>query len=197
MNYKNLILIVISLILFAYAGFISVVPKIMTSLFNQETFSKNLQKAVGLNVEMKTVDVKISPDFSTFVYITGLDIKFPDKQPVLTADYAELRTTPGCLFGNKIVIKKFIANTVKYDDLVLPSGINKIAYIPESFQPKFIGKKGLTIVSGPVEISNISASYTKTKPYSYTEKSLPNINMSARETKEYLQSLQFKYVKIE
>lgn len=196
MNYKNLGLIVISLILFVYAGFIAILPKVMASTFNQETFSANLRKAVGLNAKMKTIDIKISPNFDTTVYVTGLEIEFPDKQPVASANYAELRTTPGFLFGNKIIIKKFIANQVKYDDLILPNGVNKIAYVPESFKPKYIGKNGLTIVSGPVEIKEINTSHTTTKPYSYSEKKIPDIIMTKGETKEYLQSLNFKNVKI-
>ena len=194
MKCKNSVLMVIAIILFAYAGFISIFPMIVVNSFNKNLFTEKMQKAVGLVVTFDKPEVRISPNFETTVKIPNLKIEFPDKQPVLKANNVILKTTPEFLFGKTITIKDLLVSSVKYDDLILPDGTNKIEYIPKSFNPELIGKKGLTIVSGPVRVKYIKASYTKSKPYSYKEESIPDIVKTESETREFLTSLNFRNV---
>ena len=195
-KYKNAILILISIVLFSYAAFISIIPSLIASTVNKNKLLANYSAATGLNVSYQKALLKISPTFDTTITVFDLNVEFPDEQPVLSADIVELNTTPAAVFGKTIKIKNLYMKHVKYDDLVLPDGTNKLAYLPAVIDPKYIGKKGLTIIPGPTRIKNIDVSYTTTNPYSYKTQNINEINMTDTELKEFLQSLDLKHINI-
>lgn len=196
LKYKNAILILIALVLFTYAAFISIIPYFVAKSVNKDKLQKDYLAATGLNISFDKAYLKIGPTFNTTITLNDLNIEFPDKQPVLKAEYAELDTTPEAIFGKTVVIKNLYLANVKYDDLILPDGKNKIEYLPSVIDPKYVGKEGLTIVSGPVDIRDIDISYTKTKPYSYKKEVKKEITMTSTELKEYLESLNFAHINI-
>lgn len=196
MKYKNIILIIVSIILFLYAILIGIVPSVMTKCFDKEEFQERLTDALGLDATIGTYTVRVQPNLQTIITITELDVKFPDEQPVFKAKLAELTTTFSSLFSNKYVIKKLDLKFVKYDDLILPDGINKIAFLPARITPKPFRKNSITIVSGPVYVKDIDVSYTQTSPYSYKKESYRQLTYTKEQVRSFLASQNFSNIKI-
>ena len=195
-KHKNLILICIAAILFIYAGFISIYPGILNSTFNINDFEKKFYEATSLETTIESVDFKIKPNFETIINIYGFDLKYIDRQDLFSARTIEIVTTPSALFSNNYKIKSMNLKTVKYNDQVLETGENKLAFLPASFNPKPFGKNTITVSPGNITIKNAKYSYTKSLPYTYKEDSYAVRNYSAAEVKSYLSSLNFAKVKI-
>lgn len=196
MKYKNIILIIVSIVLFIYAIIIGIVPSIMTKSFNKDVFQEKLTKALGLNVTVGTYTVRVKPNLQAIVTITELDVKFPDEQPVFKAKLAELTTTLSSLFSKKYVIKKLDLRFVKYDDLILPEGTNKIAFLPARITPKPFGHNTITIVSGPVYARDIDVSYTEASPYSYKTEKYRQLTYTKDQVRSFLSSQNFSNIRI-
>ncbi|MGM9993450.1 MAG: hypothetical protein ACI37R_01825 [Candidatus Avigastranaerophilus sp.] len=196
MKNKNLFLILLALVLFAYAIAIGVVPSVMTKSFNKQAFEEKLTEAIGLNVAIGTYTVRVQPNFKTIITITELKVDFPDEQPVFKAKFAELTTNFSSLFTKNYTIKNLELRFVKYDDLILPDGTNKIAFLPSRITPKPFGPRTITITAGPVFARDIDVSYTTTQRYSYKTESFRQLSYSRAEVKDFLSSLNFSNIKI-
>lgn len=168
----------------------------MTNSFNKEKFQEKITEALGLNVTIGTYTVRVTPSLKTYVTITALDVKFPDDQLVFKAQNAELTTTISSLFTKKYVIKRLDLFRVKYSDLILETGENKIAFLPSRITPKPFGANSITIVAGPVFIKDIDVSYTQTYPYSYKEDTYRQLSFSKEQVKSFLSSQNFANIKI-
>ena len=195
-KYKNVIMITIAILLFIYAAFISIVPAASTKSFNKEKFIQKFEPATGLIVDFDNLDIKIKPNFTTVITVEDLNVQYPDKQPLLKAKSAELYTTPAAIFSHTVLIKNLYLQKVQYDDMVLPSGENKIAFFPSVFNPEYLGAKNLTIIAGPVSLKGLDISYTVCEPYKYTTEYQREAIYSQEEVRNFLTSLNFKNVKI-
>ncbi len=194
-NYKNVILIIISIILFIYAGFISIFPSFYTKHFNINDFTQKMLPASGLNVTFNDIDVKIKPNFKTIINLKELQVSYPDNQPLFRARTVELITTPSSIISKKFKIEKLTLNNVKYEDLVLPSGENKLAFFPSTFDPSVFKTKKITIIpKGNIYIKGLNIGYTVAEPYSYKKEDLREAEYSAYQVKTFLESLNFKNV---
>ncbi len=191
---KSLVLIIISLILFAYAGFISIVPYIVTNSFSTARFEKKFYDATSLITELGSVQYTIKPNFDTIITVRGFELKYIDDQPLFNAGTIELTTTPAAIFGNTFKIKNLVIENTNYEDQILPDGVNKLAFFPGAFDTRKFGKRNITIVSGPVKIRNAKIKYIT--PNTYKEESIREKNYSKSEVKEFLSSLYFSHVKI-
>lgn len=196
MKYKNIALILLSIVMLVYASLISIVPSAMTKGFNKKAFEEKLTNALGLNATVGTYTVRVQPNLDTIITITELKVEFPDEQPVFKAKMAELTTTISSLFSNSYVIKKLELQNVKYDDLVLPNGDNKIAFLPSRITPKPFGPNNIIIVAGPVSARSVEVSHTKTQPYSYKKDSYRQLDYSTAEVKSFLSSQNFRNIKV-
>lgn len=196
MKYRNIILILLSVILFAYAVVIGVIPSVMTKSFKKEVFQQKLTEAVGLNSTVGTYTVRVKPNFETIITMTELKFEFPDEQPAFRAKSAELTTTITSLFTNTYKIKKLDLRFVKYDDLILPDGTNKLAFIPARITPRPFGSRSITIIAGPVFAKDIEVSYTNSNPYSYNKENFRQLSYTKEQVKSFLTSLNFQNIKI-
>ena len=97
-KYKNVILMIVAVILLGYASFISIIPSMMSKNFNIDKFEQATLKAAGLNVTFEMIDIKIKPNLKTYIVIRDLIAQYPDQQPLFSAKYIELETTPAALF---------------------------------------------------------------------------------------------------
>ncbi len=196
-NYKNAILIIISIILFIYAGFISIFPSFYTKHFNINDFTQKMLPAAGLNVTFDDIDVKIRPNFKTIIKLKELQIFYPDNQPLFRARTAELITTPSSIISKKFIIKKLTLHNVKYEDQILPSGENKLAFLPSTFNPSVFKTKKITVIpQGNVYVKGLNIGYTVAEPYSYKKEDLREAEYSADQVKTFLKSLNFNNVVI-
>ncbi|MBQ4124281.1 hypothetical protein IJD44_11265 [bacterium] len=196
MKNKSVILIVISVLLFVYALLVGVIPSIMNKSFKREAFEKKLTEAIGLNTTIGTYTVRVKPNFETIVTITELKVEFPDAQPVFKAKSAELTTNYSSLFTKKYVVKNLDLRFVRYDDLILPDGQNKIGFLPSRITPKPFGTRTITIVAGPVFAKNIEISRTKSEPYSYKKESYRQLTYTKDQVRSFLSSLQLSNIKV-
>ena len=154
-SYKNCILMIVSLILFLYAGFIGLYPAILTWTFNYDKFSDSVYKTTAL----------VTTHF--------------DKQNAFEATEIKVKTTPFAIFTKDFQIKSMEITGAKLWEQFLPSGENKLAYIPKSFYAKPFGAKVITIRPSAVDFnsftivhqrsSGVKEEYIRKKSYSLYE----------------------------
>ena len=195
-KYKNVFLIFVAILLFVYAALISIYPSFKSKNFDFNAFEQKALAATGLNITFKNIDIKVKPNFNTIIKVRDIDIQYPDKQPLFKASSAELTTSISALLFKNYDVKSLNLKNVEYDDQILPSGDNKLAYLPESFNPEFLGAKKITIKPGPVYIKNLKISYTKVNKYSYKTESQREASYSDDEIKSFLETCNFKNLKI-
>jgi hypothetical protein len=196
-KYKNVFLMIVAVILLGYAAFISIIPSMMSKNFNIDKFEQATLKAAGLNVTFEMIDYKIKPNLKTIIIIRDLVAMYPDQQPLFSAKYIELETTPAAIFKKDFDIKSLYLKHVKYEDQILPNGVNKLAYLPESFDPSYYGAKKVTIrPNSQIRIKNLERINTITNPYSYRKYAEREAIYTQSEVSIFLHSLNFKNVNI-
>lgn len=195
-KYKNVLLILLALILFAYAGFITIFPSTYTKSFNKEDFQQKALAATGLKITFNSIDVKIKPNFKTIITLKDVLATYPDDQPLFKTTTAEIITTPSILLSNNIDLKQIVLKYVTYDDQVLVDGQNKLAFFPKAFTPAFLGKKDLTVKPCSVYIKNLTVNYTVSEPYSYETVEKREAVYAETDVENFLKSLNFTNVKI-
>jgi len=192
LHYKNTVLIVISVILLAYAGFISIFPAILTSAFNVEKFQEKMFQATSLLTSVDTVDFKIKPNFDTIITLRNWSSKYIDEQDCFDATLIQLTTTPFSIFTKNFKIKDLYLKNVKFSNQTLPTGENKLAFLPLTFNPQLFGSKKITVVSGPVRVKNLRIK--NIAPHVYEEDNRMEEKYSTSEVREFLQSKPFTNV---
>ena len=81
-KYKNAILVLVSLILLGYAGFISILPAVKTNTFDIDKFEQQVFDATSLVTTVDSVDYKIAWNLKTTITVRNLSLKYIDAQPV-------------------------------------------------------------------------------------------------------------------
>lgn len=193
-KYKNTLLIFLALVLFAYAGFISVFPAFLTKTFNIDEFEQKIYDATSIVTTIDDIEYKILPNFKTIIILRNWSSKYIDEQPLFGARYIEIETTPMSLFTKNFNIKSMYLKNIVYKDQILPDGTNKIAFLPEAFNSELFGAKKITIVPGPVRVKNFKIVYIG--PKSYKEQSYREKTYDKSEVKDFLSSFTFSHVEI-
>ncbi len=193
-QHKNAILIVVAVLLLIYAGFISIFPAILTKSFNIDQFEQKVYDATSLVTTVDTVDYKIKPNFDTIITLKNWSSKYIDEQDCFNARLIQITTTPAALFTKTFKIKDLYLKNVKYSDQTLPEGVNKLAFLPGSFNPKVFGANKITIVSGPVRVKNFNIVHIE--PGVYKERNQREAKYSTTEVKRFLSQFQFAHVNI-
>ena len=195
-KYKNVTLIFIAIVLFIYAVLISIYPAFLSKNFDINKFEEKALPATGLNITFNYIDIKIKPNFTTIITVRDLNIKYPDEQPLFKAKVAQLTTNLSALLNKNFNVKNLYLKNVQYDDQILPSKENKLAFLPATFDPKYFGKRKITIKPGPIKIEKLKISYTYPDPYSYKTESFREVNYSEEEVRSFLDTLVFTNVVI-
>lgn len=193
-KYKNTILITLAVILLIYAGFISIFPAILTSSFNIDKFEKQIFDATSLVTTVDTVEYKIKPNFDTIITFRNWSSKYIDDQDCFDATMIELTTTPATIFTNNIKIKQLNVKNAKFSNQILPSGENKLAFLPAAFNSKVFGKNQINITAGPVRVKNFRI--RNITPNNYKEDNRRESNYTEQEVKDFLSQMYFSSVNI-
>lgn len=193
-RYKSTLMIFIALILFVYAAFISIVPSMITNAFNTEDFEKKFEEATSLRTSIDAVEYKITPTLHAIIRVRNLSLKYVDYQPLLDVRQAELKTNLPAIFGSKYKIESLNVKGIKYSDQILPSGENKIAFLPKAFDSTLFGKKSITIVPGPVTIRDYQTDYIT--PTTFRQKKVDEEIYTKDEVSDFLRSFQYSHVVI-
>lgn len=193
-KYKNTLLIFIALILFAYAGIISIVPKVFTSSFNVDKFEEQVYEATSLLTTLDSVQYKLKPNLTAVVTVKNLSLKYIDYQPLFDAKHIEFEASPTVFFGSDFNIKSMYMKNVVYADQILPNGQNKIAFLPEAFNSEVFGKKSISVSPSDLKIKNLKVTYVT--PRTYKERNYREKTFYKDEVNNFLKSLVFSHVKI-
>ena len=196
LKYKNVLLIVLSVILFAYAAIIGFIPWMLNNTFDMVKFEEKLAKTTNMNVTLNYIHFKMTPSLKTTITIRGLEARYPDDQPLLDVKYAEIVTTAGALFSNKYDIKSLTVKNAVYDDQILPEGGNKLECLPPTIDPKPFGKKEIVVILGNMKIKNLTVNYTVGYPYSYKSRFFREKTFTRAELVSFLNAQNFIRVKI-
>ncbi len=191
-EHKNAILIIISVILLIYAGFISIFPALLTKSFNLEQFEQKIYDATSLVTKVGSIEYKIKPNLDMVITLRNWSSKYVDDQDCFDARYIELTTTPFAIFNGQYNIKDLYLKNVKYSGQTLPDGNDKLAFLPGAFNSELFGHNNIVIVPGPVRIKN----YTNIHiwPNTSKEDTQENVSYSKEEVKSFLSQFTFSHV---
>ena len=193
-KYKNAIFVLVSLILFGYAGFISIVPMVKTNTFDIDKFEQQVFDATSLVTTVDSVDYKIKPNLETTITVKNLSLKYIDAQPLFDAKHIEIKTTPAALFTPNYKIKSIYFKRAWYADQILPNKENKIAFLPGAFNSEIFGAKKITVEPGPAKFKDLKVTYVT--PTTYKEKNLREVSFTKSEVESFLKSFHYSHVKI-
>ena len=193
-KYKNAILVLVSLILLAYAGFISILPAVKTNTFDINKFEQQVFDATSLVTTVDSVSYKIAWNLKTTITVRNLSLKYIDAQPLFDAALIEIETTPAALFTHNYDIKSVYFKRAWYADQILLEGDNKIAFLPGAFNSEIFGAKSITVKPGPAKFKNLRVTYVT--PKTFKEQNYRETSFSKAEVDAFLKSFNYSHVKI-
>lgn len=196
-NHRNLILMLLALVLFVYAAFISIYPAVLTSSFNIKDFEDKIHQSTTLTTTMDSVNFKMTPSLNLVITITNWSSKYvyEVEQDCFDAAVIELTTNPLAVITKNFKIKDLYLNNVVFSNQLLPEGINKLAFLPGAFNASVFGKNKITISpAGNVTVKNFTIKYIA--PNYYKESVRPLVEYSKSDVKDFLQKRNFTSVNI-
>lgn len=193
-KYKNTVLIIVSILFLAYAGFISLFPAILTSSFNIDKFEQQVFDATSLITTVDTVEYKIKPNFDTVITLRNWSSKYIDDQDCFDARLIEITTTPAAIFSKTFKIKQLYLKNVKFANQTLPTGENKLAFLPGTFNSEVFGAKKITVIPGPVKVKNFRIK--DIAPRYYKERNQREAFYSEQDVRSFLSDKYFSHVEI-
>lgn len=193
-KYKNTVLIVLSIIFFAYAGFISIFPAILSNSFNIDEFEQKVFDSTSLVTSVDSVEYKIKPNFDTLISLRNWSSKYIDDQDCFDASLIEITTTPFAIFTKNFKIKQLYLKNVRYSNQTFENGENKLAFLPGAFNSEKFGAKKITIVPGPVKVKNFRIK--DIAPGYYKERNQREAFYSEHEVRAFLSDKYFSHVVI-
>jgi hypothetical protein len=194
-EHRNAILILISVILFIYAGLLSIYPAFLKSTFNVTKFEEKVYRATSLVTTIDSVDFKVKPNFDLYIYLYKWSSKYVDDQDCFDAGYIEITTGLFAPITKKFKIKNMtLKNVVFSNQLLMPENVNKLSYLPEAINPGEFGAKKFVVTPGPVTVKNFTIKYIAPNYYKENKRNL--VEYSKNDVKEFLQKRNFKRVEI-
>ncbi len=193
-KYKNTVLIVVSIIFFAYAGFISIFPAILSNSFNIDEFEQKVFDSTSLVTTVDSVEYKIKPNFDTLISLRNWSSKYIDDQDCFDASLIEITTTPFAIFTKNFKIKQLYLKNVRYSNQTFENGENKLAFLPGAFNSEKFGAKQITIIPGPVKVKNFRIK--DIAPGYYKERNQREAFYSEQEVRAFLSDKYFSHVVI-
>ena len=190
-SYRNVVMLFIAFVLFAYAGFISIYPKILTSTFNIEDFTRKVYTTTGLITTIGDVEFKVKPDLDMVITFTNWNSKHLDEQECFEAGKIEITTNPFSIFTKNFDIKEMEVKNVKYFDQIYNTGENKLHYLSDMNFSQF-GADKVTVSPGPVHVKNFKITYIE--PTQHRENKRDSVKYSRSDVRNFLQTQTFKNV---
>jgi|GEM_PF-4427140 len=193
-KHKNLIMILGSIILIAYAAMLSIYPALLSSSFNKDEFCEKVYKACGLVTTLDSIEFKMKPSLTLVITINNWSSKYIDRQDCFDAVLIELQTGAFSPFTKNFKIKEMFLKHVKFSNQTLPNGENKLAYLPKSFEASAFGSDKITVEAGPVKvldfkIKNIAPKY-------YDEDNRSSESYSKLQVKDFLLEQNIRFVTV-
>ncbi len=190
-SYKNVILLFIAFILFAYAGFISIYPKILTKTFDIDGFTQKVYTTTGLVTNIGGIDFKVKPNLDMVITLNNWSSKHLDNQECFDAGKIEITTGPFSIFTKNFNIKDMEVKNVKYFDQTYNTGENKLQYLSDMNFSQF-GVEKVVIDPSPVRVKNFKITYIE--PTQHRENKRDSVKYSRSDVRNFLQTMTFKNV---
>ena len=190
MQYRNLILMFLALVLFVYAGLISIVPSIITSTFNSAEFAVKFSEATSLKTNLDGFQYRISPNLHATIELNNLKLAWVGDQDLFEAKIIEIETkNPLAIFTKNYDIESVSISNAHYSDQLIPDDktqklINKLNKLLPNFNPNPFGTSKIKIVPGKVTFKNFKISYIT--PETYNEDTISQKTFSKPEVKKFL-----------
>ena len=193
-KYRSTILIALSILLFLYAGFISIFPAFLTSNFDIDKFEQQVYDSTSFVTTVDSVEYKIKPNFDTIITLRNWSSKYIDDQDCFDARLIEIKTTPAAIFKKTFKIKQLYLKNVRYENQTLPNGENKLAFLPSAFNSEVFGVNKITIIPGPVKVKNFRIK--DIAPGYYKERNQREAVYSEQDVRAFLKDKNFSHVVI-
>ena len=193
-NHKNLILILVSIILLAYAALLSLYPMVLNSTFSKTNFGKKVYDATGLVTTIDKINFEMKPNLTLIVTINNWSSKYIDYQDCFDANIIELQTGAFSPVTKNFPIKELYLKHVKYSDQVFDTGANKLDYLPRSFNASAFGTDKIKIAVGPVRVQDFRIK--RITPDTYSEDNRSESTYSKVQVKRFLQDLNIRFVEV-
>lgn len=190
LHYKNLTMMAVALLLFIYAGFISIVPTVITNSFNKSEFETKMGDASSLITSIEDFNYKITPSLHGIIDITGLNIKWIGDQPIFEAKQLEIETNnPLAVVTKNFDINKITVTNARYTDQMLfdqktNKMVNKMNFVTPNFDTSKFGTKKINLKAGNVYVKNYQVSYIT--PTTYNENFIQQKVYPKAEVKKFL-----------
>ena len=193
---RNAILIIVAVFIFVYIALLSLYPAILSKTFDKDKFEKKAYKATGLVTYIKDIDFKVEPNLSLVVTIYKWSSKYIDAQDCFDSDVIVLTTNLFSPFTKTFKIKDLFLKHARYSNQILmPEKVNKLDFLPKSFDATAFGTKKITIEpKGPVRIYNLFIK--NIAPGYYKEDNRHVVSYSKDEVKDFLIGLNIRYVHV-
>ncbi len=193
-KHKNAILMLVALVLFLYLGIVTIYPKILKLSFNIEKFEQKVHESTTLTTSIDSIDFKMTPALNLIITINNWNSKYvyEVEQDCFEAAVIQLTTNPFAPITKKFKIKDLYLNQVVFNNQLLPEGVNKLAFLSQSFSPMSFGVKKVTIVPGPVTVKHFTIKYIA--PNFYNEKIRKEVKYTEAEVREFLKQRGFNNV---
>lgn len=186
-KHKNLLLMLFALVLFIYAGILSVYPYLLNLTFNTVKFEEKAYTASGLRTSLDNIEFKMQPNLTLVITLRNLSLKYIDYQDCFDAGFIELKTGAFSPITKKFPIKNMLLRHVKFSDqMLMPQQENKLAYLPRSFNVNAFDTKKIVIGAGPVFVYDFEIK--RIAPGFYKEDNRKESSYSKNQVKEFLSS---------
>ncbi len=160
---KNVILTIISIILFCYAGFILIVPIKFNDALKNKDILQELDKLTNLKVDYDSAKMKITPKLEVVYNFTNLRAEKKDiEMQVGSASKATFVFNPLMLFSKNFIMKHCTLTGVEYYE-VIDSGVPEIKTFLEKYSLLATAGGSYSITACPIKIKYLTTySYNTT-----------------------------------
>ena len=157
-------------------------------------FEQKVHESTTLTTHLDSIDFKMTPSLNLIITITNWNSKYvyEVEQDCFEAAVIQLTTNAFAPITKHFTIKDLYLNKVIFSNQLLPEGVNKLSFLPQSFSPVSFGAKKVTVTPGPVTVKNFTIKYIA--PNFYNEKIRREVKYTKAEVKEFLQNRGFTNV---
>lgn len=193
-EHKNAILLLVAIVLFAYAGLLSVYPALLRATFNIPKFEEKVYNSTSLVTTLDSIDFKVHPNLTLDISLVKWSSKYVDYQDCFDAGSIEISTNLFAPITKNYNIKQMSLNNVMFSNQLLPEGVNKLAFLPPTLKSEPFGASKIKVKVGPVTVKNFTIKYIAPEYYKENKRNL--VQYSREDVLEFLQKRNFARVEI-
>ncbi|MBR6163133.1 hypothetical protein IKQ26_04485 [bacterium] len=186
MKNKNLILLLLSLILFAYAFVIGVMPMIINDGLKKKNIIPEIERLTQLKVDYSGAKVAVSPLFNVTLTINNATAEKKDvDQKVASATAIRMELGIASLFTKNYNIKSLLIKDAKYHE-VLDNGNPEIVNFLDKYSLLSVAGADYNIKTCPITINYLLKTSYNVQTGEYTEKNFDSLDIDAEAFEKFI-----------